>query len=446
MVFPNSDKLLTFSLLGFVILCIALSFFVPPFADDFCHAHGMLEQGTWLAYLNENWSNLNGRWGTTSLRYGYDVINGPDNAYWLTTPLSILSIFSGFYLLAFSVLNSSKQRLTAAMLFTLLFLVFASKIASLLFWSTGMTDYTVGYGLIGVAFYLTLRAESWLLKALALPVIFLASGLSELMLVPLAILLMYRLVAMPKDVFTYALLLVFVIGAALNVFAPGNMARIGRVDQVFDVVQFIKETLLYGARGVVLPSIALYLVSHLRFIKEPLLELASQAMKLPPALARLLTTFAFSFPFLVIAVLELSLGAPGPGRAHNVSLFCLIALWPVAISQLQWLKPRDYQTSTPRVTLTALAFTVLLAVNVKNVAKDLFSGTAQEYSVVVNKARALLSSPESKNQHIIIRSVAKKPKVTMGGGHLITTNQESWLNRCVALYHGNASVVWQPSE
>lgn len=307
-----------------------------------------------------------------------------------------------------------------------------------------MTDYTIGYFLIGASFYFTLASSKWWSQFCAITIIFLASGVSELMLVPLGLLVVYRVFIRSKDLFSYLILAAFVVGAGLNILAPGNTARIGRVDQVFDLTNFVTETLLYGARGVILPIIALYFVSHLPFIRRPLYTMVGRAAKLPRSAAKLMCAFGLLFPFLVIAVLQYSLGAPGPGRAHNVSLFCLIALWPVIISQLKWLQPKHYQGKLPLVLSTTMAILVLLSVNIKRVATDIGSGTHIEFSQRMSAARAILSAQENENQNVVIRDSIPKLKVSMIDGHLVSRDKENWLNRCVAFYYGNTTTEWRP--
>lgn len=442
----NSPLTLTLVFFALALLCVSLAFYVPPFADDFCHAYDMQQQGSWLAYLQTNWANLNGRWATTSLRYAYDLLNGPDDAYWLTTPISIVCIFAGFYFLTTSVLADRASAVTASLLFSLLFIAFASKVSSLIYWSTGMTDYTVGYLLLGVVFYLSLRELHWGMQLLGLPLVFLASGLSELMLVPLGLLMLYRLATQTKSPYTYLLLIAFSSGAALNVFAPGNMARLARIDpQELDVAKNVfADTLLYGARGVLLPAIALYISSYLPFIRQPLLALSQRTQELPTWLARALTCFALLFPFFVIGVLQLSLGAPGPGRAHNVSLFAFIALWPLIIQQLPFLQPRVYRQRPLRLLMIGLATLALVAVNIKDIAQDLISGDAKSYSEAIDLARATLSLAQNQGQTVIIHAPPVKPNVTMGDGNLVSPDPNDWLNRCVALYHGNAAIQLAP--
>jgi len=143
----------------------------------------------------------------------------------------------------------------------------------------------------------------------------------------------------------------------------------------------------------------------------------------------------------VILALVFSLGSPGPGRAHNVSLFFVILLWPIICSQLTFLQPKTFTKKWANYPLAILGFVLLFSVNVKKMAEDA-TGSIQAYDVSLDAARATMSSSDNVNKNVVLSSAVKRPNIASGGGFIVTTDVNSWVNKCVAMYHSNKSTLW----
>lgn len=453
----NAPLLLVFSIV--VSICCVLAGYAQPFADDYCHAYDIRQADGFWAYLQHNWQNLNGRWATTSIRQLADPLLNPEAQYWLTVPISISCIFFGFWFFISSIFNKRTTTgsepntdtliIVFASMMSLIFISIASKIGDLLFWSTGLTDYTFGYLLSGISIYLVVSLtksagplwKDWRLYLSAFT-LFINAGMSELFIIPLGLLLGYLLLSHAQRIYFLLPSMGFAIGTILNVFSPGNSARLTRVESVIDIQTLVGDSLLYGVRGLLLPVIALFLLSHVFFIRKPLLQLIDVAVSQIPQKGRqLLTIFALAYPFIVIIALVFSLGSPGPGRAHNVSMFFIILLWPVICSQLTFLKPKTFTAKFANYPLATMGFILLFSVNIKKLSEDV-SGDAQAYSASLNKARSIMSSKDNVGQDVVLSNTAKRPNSASGSGFIVTTDKNNWVNQCLALYHLNKSTQW----
>lgn len=404
-----------------------------------------------FGYLQHNWLNLNGRWATSTLRFFADSIIGLDARYGLTVPASIACIFFGFWFFISTVVKQAADKLVFSSMMSLIFIALASKISELLFWSTGLTDYTFGYLLSGISFYLMISVaqdtsnawRNWRLYVGAV-VLFFNAGMSELFLVPISLLLAYLVFFNVNRIAFLLPSLSFAIGAMLNVFAIGTSMRIDRVDNDFNIQLFLSDALLYGARGLLLPVLALFLLSHVWFIRKPLQNLCEKCNDvLSQKVQSLLTVFALVYPFIVIIALVLSLGSPGPGRAHNVSLFALVLLWPLVIVKLSALAPKTFRFKIANRTMLVLGLVVLIAINVKDLFADL-SGDVYTYNRHLDQARQTLALTENQGKHVILSGTAKRPNIASGGGFIVTVDTNNWVNQCVAMYYLNTSTVWAP--
>jgi len=443
----NSNFLAAILLFAMVaVLCGILSVYAQPFADDYCHAFDMHSAGDLASYVSHNWQSLNGRWATTIFRYFNDLVIGLGARYWLTTPIALTFIFLGFWFFIATFVDELKSRIAFASVMSMIFIAIASKISDLLFWSTGITDYTVGYFLTGLSCYLLISSAQssssklgWRLPTTSI-LLFFNAGLSELFLIPLGLLLAYLVISngwinrflLPSTSFA--------IGAILNIFAPGNSARLARVDHAFDIEMFLRDVSLYGARGLLLPITAMFLISHVPFIRSLLSNLTRRCNELPLMHRYLITTFVLLYPIIIIVSLVLSLGSPGPGRAHNVSLFALVLSWPIVVTQLKFLRPKNFKSIAMRWVLPTLGILVLLMINTKDLVEDIVSGDAKAYSASVNLARATLARPDNQGREVVVSNTAKRPNIASGSSFLVSTDENLWVNQCIAMYHGNSSV------
>ena len=241
-----------------------------------------------------------------------------------------------------------------------------------------------------------------------------------------------------------SLLFVFLLGASLNIFALGNSARLDRVDAVIPLSQMIAETLLYGLRGILLPALALYFLSYLPFIREPLLSISERCHALPKIILKGLVSFALLFPILVIAVLEWSLGAPGPGRAHNVSLFFVILLWPAILALFPMVKPNTLLTKPFRFSAMAIGLLILVMVNAKDLLLDRVNGKLVTYFNTIENARQQIQN--SSLQNVVVYGEVDKPSHLNSVGHLVKFDHTNWVNQCVANYYQKESVAWRPTQ
>lgn len=443
----NASLLIVFSVV--IAISCFLATYAQPFADDYCHAFDIRQSGNFWTYLLHNWQHLNGRWATTSLRFLADSIINPDASYWLTIPISIACIFFSFWFFISTFLGKTTDKIVFASLFSLIFIAIASKVSELLFWGTGLSDYTFGYMLTGLSCYLLATAanssipiwQNWRLYLCSLT-IFVNVGMSELFIIPLGLLLFFLLINHSKRLYFLLPGLTFSAGTALNVFAPGNTARLSRVENAPDIQLLVTDSLTYGFRGLLLPTVALFLLSHVFFIRKPLQQLIKTVSIAIPNQSRwLLTTFALVFPFIVIIALVFSLGSPGPGRAHNVSLFFIILLWPIICTQLTFLQPKTFSKKWANYPLTILGFVLLFSVNIKKMTEDV-TGDAQAYSASLNTARNIMSNPDNIAKDVILSNKAKRPNIASGDGFIVSTDKNNWVNRCVAMYHSNKSTQW----
>lgn len=456
----NSNQGLNWVYAALTVMIIALlylSAYSQPINDDYCFAYYVSEVDSLSANVSKDWGKLNGRWGTSAMRYFFMTIIGLDSLYWLTIPLSLIALFSASLLIANIIVppktednyNSgyNKEKFGLACINSLIFLSICSSLSDVVFWGTGLTDYTLGYLLVSLCLFSALKTINTEQKPSAITYItllistILSCSIAELFSIPVWAFLIFCFVLGKKRTLLTPVLLVMIVATGLNILAPGNTVRSGNVTESLALMEFIKENLLYGLRGLILPCIGMYLISYLPGIKPFLLRLSDNISDTTSLKVRWLTClFIIGFPLLIITILLISLGAPGPGRAHNVSLFAIISAWPIFISVFTFLKPKQFKFIAANITLAILGVLVLIAQNNKDISKDILTGKAKNFDNEMIEVRNFLNQTENIKQAISLNAQTRPPFTSSALGYLVSNDKNYWINQCVSLYYGLESI------
>ena len=447
--FRNS-AVVTGVLAFFIIsMCVYLGLYMRPALDDFCFAHTNQNFNSLLAAVSNEWTVFNGRWATSTIRYFYYEYVGIGSNYWLVAIISLLSIFGASWCVAKVFYQTAITRYCATLFFATVFISLASKIEDLIFWGDGLTNYTLAYSLTALSIYLFYKTSSsvgWLTSIVLAVVLTLTSGLVELFLLPLWFFMFLIFIKSANKVKLMPFVLITFVGSCLSIFAPGNASRVTRVDGTIAPIDLLTETLTYGLRGLLLPILALYLISHLPFIKAIVVQMTQEVSNRFNKKSRLLITlFALTYPPAIIFILLLSLGAPGPGRAHNLSLFTIILCWPVIISVINFLKPRQFLLKPINIALAILGTVMLFGVNAREMLEDIASGNAKSYSERFDIERLSLEQQPS-GSDVILSYNGAIPNTAHEGLFFATHDKKDWINRCVAYYFDLGSIEVDRTE
>ena len=419
-----------------------LGFFIQPINDDFCFAYKVNEVNSLSENIHKDWSNLNGRWGTSGLRYIFMTLVGIETWYWLTIPLSIIAIFTASLFLANVIASecSRKEKRNLACVNSFIFLSICSSLSDVIFWGTGLTDYTLGYLFVALSIYCTFKISSSTEK----PVIFqfflllvstvMACSVAELFSVPVWAFLFFAILFGKNKPYLILPIILMIIATGFNILAPGNEVRSSNITESLSSIDFIKEGVIYGLRGLLLPCLGMYLISFLPGIK-PLMITLSEKISTHFSKKFLLLTclFIIGFPALIIVILLISLGAPGPGRAHNVSLFAIISAWPILIRVIPFLKPSKVKSNKITVFIACLGSLVLITQNNKEIAEDIFTNNAKNFHTELSEIRHNLK--QNQKGYISLIGENRSPNFSSGINYFVTEDKNYWINQCVSLYY-----------
>ena len=429
----RNDTVVALLLLLFLIgLTFYLAFHAHPSGDDYCHAIYWKKGADWYEYSLSSWNNWTGRWASGIARYVYyDVVGLGANHYWIVTLVGLLSILFGYYLGSTLVYGRHSVALTWGIWSTVIFVALASAIDALLFWLTGLTDYTFGYFFVPLSLWLAAkvlhqkRFHIWSVLATGI-CLFWSCGFSELFLIPITCFLVGSFFLSGQKLRTVILGSFALAGTLINIFAPGNLQRHRTSNLDIDFNEIVAGALFYGFRGLILPVLALTVLSSLPFSAAVVKQLVSHVeQRLNNRLIFLIAGFALLYPFAIEFVLFWNLGAPGPGRAHNISLFTLIVLWPVILAAVR-LRFSTLLFTLPKYGKAIVqigAIVLLFAVNPLNMARDILSGKSYRHHQVVSNAEFDLRLPENLGKDVVLPT-----------SDLVTTDASHWLNKCLAEY------------
>ena len=147
--------------------------------------------------------------------------------------------------------------------------------------------------------------------------------------------------------------------------------------------------------------------------------------KLSDKLILAIAAFAVIYPLAIEFALFWNLGAPGPGRAHNISLFVLILSWPVilAATKRKFSRPLPTLPRYGKFVVQLLAAVLLFSVNPYKMLRTIATGSSAQYHLDVSHAEEILMLPENHDKDIILPT-----------DDLVTHDKYHWVNKCVAEY------------
>ena len=430
-----------------------LASFIQPITDDYCYAYYVSGVDSIWANVSKDWNILNGRWGTSAMRYIFMSTIGIESSYWLTIPLSLLAILGASYLISCTIIKSENKgdKFALASINSLIFLSICSSLSDVVFWGTGLTDYTLGYLMVSVCIYTAYHLTKddhrpSIITYLGLIIsTALACSFAELFIVPVWVFLVFCFFFGKNKLYLSPIIVLMIIATGFNILAPGNTVRSERVVENLALVEFIKENLVYGLRGLLLPFLGMYLISYLPGINHILLKISDDIENNISKKIRLTTTlFIIGFPILLITILLISLNAPGPGRAHNISLFAIISAWPIVITIIKPLMPMESKKIFFKIPLIFLGILVLAVQNNKDIAEDILTRKAQKFNQEVTKTRNFLQEAHNRQQHISLRPHNRAPSISSDTDYLVTEDKNYWINKCVSLYYDLKSIDAKP--
>ena len=416
-----------------VALSLYLAFHTHPYGDDYCHAIRWKNGAGWYEYVHSFWSTWSGSWAAITMNYFYfDVIGLSANWYWIVTVAALCAICIGFTLASRLLYGRSISAFVWAILCTVIFIALASAIDALLFWMVGVAGYTSGYFFVPLALGLAVTVisseerPSWWLMLVAGICLLWSGGLVVLFLVPVVGFLLGSLLFSQQKLRVFFLSLFALAGILINILAPGNAQRRETSDLDIDFIEIVTGTLFYGFRGLILPILALAILSSLPFIAASVKQLVIQVQKrLDKKLILVIASFTVLYPFAIEFALFWSLGAPGPGRAHNISPFTLIVSWPVILAAIK-LKYPALSFTIPaygKTLVQIVAIALLFAVNPLKMTRNILSGESYRYHQAVVSAEYELTRSENKGGDVVLPT-----------NDLATTDENHWLNKCLASY------------
>ena len=292
-----------------------LASFIQPINDDYCFAYYVSEVDSIWANVNKDWNVLNGRWGTSAMRYIFMTTIGIEAWYWLTIPLSLLAIFFASFMIASTIIDPERksEKISLTCINSLVFLSICSSISDVIFWGTGLTDYTLGYFIASTCIYTAHnlaknnQRPSFVLYLILIISIILACSIAELFTIPIWAFLIFSFVFGKNKLYLSPIIILMVVATGFNILAPGNTIRSGNVVESLTLIEFIKENIIYGLRGLLLPYLAMYLISYIPGIKHTLLKISNDIENnIPEKYRILITLFIIGFPILLITILPVS--------------------------------------------------------------------------------------------------------------------------------------------
>jgi len=235
--FENPDNKLRIILLAFVILLLpflALSFFVFPTTDDYCHALGVIDMGYW-GYQEHYWKTWSGRYIGTIISATQPLSYGSYLGYKIA-PIILICLYAHAMWVFVKAITFNKLVTwqTALIAFLLTFVLIAELpiVSGYFYWYTGYYYTLADIGTLHLFAYLfrnysTLKSKHIAIICLSMIILI---GTNEYTLVWLVALTgaFFLFGSLANKKIQYSALIMFLIALAfgvLSITAPGNAVR-----------------------------------------------------------------------------------------------------------------------------------------------------------------------------------------------------------------------------
>ena len=240
-----------------LVICaviLHLSTYVFHADDDFCFIHDIRNSQGLNDYLYFWWSQWSGRWFGTLARYIYYTLVGFTASAWIV-PIFLGSIIVGTVFSVRALYGQGSNVIAMGLVAAIVFLLGMSHPENMLFWAPAGFDYTIGYLFLGLFGYCLAKIgenkdlNCWPYVFMGSVSAVFACGLSEIQaLLPPAITLCLVLLAPVR----YRGLVAAVLGAALNLLAPGPQLRQSTSGIDIELLHIVRNSLLYGFRQLII--------------------------------------------------------------------------------------------------------------------------------------------------------------------------------------------------
>jgi hypothetical protein len=388
--------LISFLLLGYVVVFCYVSLFSHPIADDFSYASMSTSKGVFATAYQEYF-----RWGgryTSNILWLSNPIKHNLLAYQLSGIAIILSLFLGLYFFLKSILKPVKHHyvVLSALSLLVLFLYNMPTTAEGLYWYTGAVGYTFGSALTLMFFALLIwysqgkvLIHKWVHILLLSALLFVCMGFNEVLSAIILVLLFvlflesFKYNNPHKYVFTF-LFLIGIAGVALLLISPGSANRAGVFENNKDITQTLfmgaLQTLRFLANWISVPLIIFsvgYVGLHRQLTERNIFFLKSFYIN-----RWLSLTLLISVVFISVALPYYATGILGQHRTVNVGYLFFLLLWFINLSvwmnHYQWRVP-FFTTLQKLVLLTLLMMSLTFTNNGYKLLTDIANNKLQQY-------------------------------------------------------------------
>ncbi len=443
--------LISFLLLGYVVVFCYVSLFSHPIADDFSYASASTTKGVFAAAYQEYF-----RWGgryTSNILWLSNPIKHSLLVYQLSGIAIILSLFLGIYFFLKSILKPIQHHYVVLSTLSLLvlFLYNMPTTAEGLYWYTGAVGYTFGSALTLMFFALIIWysqgkifIHKWVHILFLSALLFVCMGFNEVLSVIILLLLFvlflesFKYNNPHKGVFTF-LLLIGIAGIALLLISPGSANRAGVFENNKDITQTLfmgtLQTIRFLANWISVPLIIFsigYVGLHRQLAERNILFLKSFYLN-----RWLSLTLLISVVFISVALPYYATGILGQHRTVNVGYLFFLLLWFVNLSvwmnHYQWRVP-FFTTLQKLVLLIVLMMSLTFTNNGYKLLTDIANNKLQHYDLQMRERYAIIKSHQQDSLIPLEFNAISNPPQTL---FVLDIQEDSthWINESYRLYY-----------
>jgi hypothetical protein len=451
-----------------VLPFLIISVYNHPSADDYSYSHFGNRFGFWAAQV-EHYFTWSGRYTATALLTVNPIDYTNLSFYRILPVLHLISFVFAVYIFLRSALPKAKlnDQLLMSFLIIFLYIYYTPNLSEAFYWMPGSVTYQLASTLSLLLFSLIfplLRGtskEKEIIYLIAGSILtFTTIGLNETSMLILCVTFsaLFTMQIFRTRSLDHRLLLFLVITIAASsivIAAPGNLVRMAEKPEKFQLLPSIlgsfKTTLLYIGSWIPMTFLTFALFS-------PLLYRLAQNMREQFKLQWLSKLNLAIIAFLFLGFLALcffpsywSQGGKPPARTVNV-IYLLFILGAMALVVLFFAYLQIANRPLPKIPLAGNVFLVLAATaiigfkpnNVRNVYKDLFSGTAYRYHKEMNKRYSLL---ENCNTECNLPPIENRPSTLFAYDLAKKPSEElNYYNRDLGYYFGLTEVKVRPKK
>lgn len=441
---------------------LIISVYNHPSADDYSYSHFGNRFDFWAAQA-EHYLTWSGRYTATALLTIHPIDYSDLTFYRVLPVLHLISFTFSVHIFLRSLLTHSTvgDRLLLSFLIVFLYIYYTPDITEAFYWMPGSITYQLASTLTLLLFSLVIpllqrRVQKneliYLITGSILCIAIVGSNETSMLILCVIFSTLFAVQLYRTKTFDLRLLVLLTITIAASLIviaAPGNLIRMAEKPDRFQLLPSIfgsfKTTLLYLANWIPMTILIIVLFSPLLIRLAKNIREQHQLQWLSMLNLTLIAFLFLGFLALCFFPSYWSQGGKPPARTVNV-IYLLFILGAMALSTLFFAYLQKTERPVPKVPVTGNLFLALIIAlilgfkpnNIRNVYKDLITGTAYRYQLEMKQRYTLLENCQT---DCLLPAIQHRPSTLFAYDLAKSPSEEIiYYNRDLGYYFGLKSV------